>query len=201
MLTTIPPTLHGPGRPETPAPGSPERTFVASSSPSPSSPSSCSSSPSPSSSSTPLPSLPPPTPLSLPRPPPPSQPPPPKPPLGAALPRRPAGRQLCDVTGATKAPRRPTRASPTKLHQATRPTASGGRSRCLAAPGPSAPRRGAPPPPGHASASPRLAKALLHRALGQATSRTDRGRHSSASHPSRPLCIVAQLCVATQGAY
>ncbi|XP_066881492.1 uncharacterized protein DKFZp434B061-like [Kogia breviceps] len=128
-------------------------------------------------------------------------PPPPKPPLGAALPRRPAGRQLCDVTGATKAPRRPTRASPTKLHQATRPTASGGRSRCLAAPGPSAPRRGAPPPPGHASASPRLAKALLHRALGQATSRTDRGRHSSASHPSRPLCIVAQLCVATQGAY
>ncbi|XP_066881485.1 uncharacterized protein DKFZp434B061-like [Kogia breviceps] len=115
-------------------------------------------------------------------------PPPPKPPLGAALPRRPAGRQLCDVTGATKAPRRPTRASPTKLHQATRPTASGGRSRCLAAPGPSAPRRGAPPPPGHASASPRLAKALLHRALGQATSRTDRGRHSSASHPSRQLC-------------
>ncbi|CAM9141257.1 unnamed protein product, partial [Rangifer tarandus platyrhynchus] len=78
---------------------------------------------------------------------------------------------------------KPIRASSTQRPGSTGPTAPGRRSCGLAVPRPSAPRGGprAPPPSppggnaGHAATSSQLAKALLHRALGEATSHDDRG--------------------------
>ncbi|XP_043734964.1 basic proline-rich protein-like [Cervus elaphus] len=83
----------------------------------------------------------------------------------------------------------PIRASSTQRPGSTGPTAPGRRSRGLAAPRPFAPRRGPRTPPpsppggnaGHAASSSQLAKALLHRALGEATSHDDRGTREPAA--------------------
>lgn len=83
----------------------------------------------------------------------------------------------------------PFRASSTQRPGSTGPTAPGRRSRGLAAPRPFAPRRGPRTPPpsppggnaGHAASSSQLAKALLHRALGEATSHDDRGTREPAA--------------------
>ncbi|XP_017902034.1 PREDICTED: basic proline-rich protein-like [Capra hircus] len=101
----------------------------------------------------------------------------------ASLPRRPAAGGSAPPPAPPAATRRPQRASATPSPGSTGPTAPGRRPRRLAALRPFAPRRGPPTPPpsppagnaGHAASSTQLAKALLHRALGEATSHDDKG--------------------------
>ena len=97
--------------------------------------------------------------------------------------RRPAAGGSAPPPAPPAATRRPQRASATPSPGSTGPTAPGRRPGRLAALGPFAPRRGPPTPPpsppagnaGHAASSTQLAKALLHRALGEATSHDDKG--------------------------
>ncbi|KAM7246924.1 hypothetical protein CapIbe_003222 [Capra ibex] len=101
----------------------------------------------------------------------------------ASLPRRPSAGGSAPPPAPPAATRRPQRASATRSPGSTGPTAPGRRPRRLAALRPFAPRRGPPTPPpsppagnaGHAASSTQLAKALLHRALGEATSHDDKG--------------------------
>ena len=111
----------------------------------------------------------------------------------ASLPRRPVSRRLCAAAGATSsraAPHARRRYAVAVVH---RPDG-------LAALRPFAPRRGPRTPPpsppagnaGHAASRTQLAKALLHRALGAATSQDDLGTRDPAACtrrgavPSRP---------------
>nr|XP_042099424.1 basic proline-rich protein-like [Ovis aries] len=103
----------------------------------------------------------------------------------ASLPRRPVSRRLCAAPPAPPAAtRRPKRASATRspgIHRPHRPRAAPPRP-CgpPALRSPPRPANASPPSPpagnaGHAASSTQLAKALLHRALGEATSHDDKG--------------------------
>lgn len=103
---------------------------------------------------------------------------------------------------------KPIRASSTQRPGSSGPTAPGRRSCGLAVPRPSAPRGGprAPPPSppgcnaGHAASSSQPAKALLHRALGEATSHDDRGTREPPAC-RRPGAVLRRGGVASLGAH
>ena len=111
----------------------------------------------------------------------------------ASLPRRPVSRRLCAAAGATSSRAAPHARQRYAVAVVHRPDG-------LAALRPFAPRRGPRTPPpsppagnaGHAASRTQLAKALLHRALGAATSQDDLGTRDPAACtrrgavPSRP---------------